>query len=292
MCEGAKSPIIFGWGEGGGWHQIRCDTGPCPFAGLTNWAPVDPRTVTVLSALWPVTVLLTSTVLEHKLNRGARRVGAPRDFRWSALAARGRVSSLQAVRGVLHHLWLLFVTSFSVYISLGAVLTTVVLSDVGDAPEYSARGHFLHFVLSTLVGEFLGRAFMSMLCSLAPGFHFVASPLLALLLVSQVVFYVISAWCHVMPYLWVYWLMCFVMGTTSGLIYVNSIHAITNTVTPTRHQLLLTCATAAESAGLFIAGLLGFFVEPALQEHCLSTHRVDSCLARSADPDFWMNGRL
>lgn len=246
----------------------------------------------MLSALWPVTVLLTSTLLEHKLNRRAQRMGALREFRCSPLAAHRRVSGLQAVRGSLSQLSLLFVTSFSVYLSLGAVLTTVVLSDVGDAPEYSPRGHFLHYVLSTVVGEFLGRTFMSMLCALAPGFHFVASPLLAILLVSQVVFFVVSAWYHVIPYLWIYWLMCFIMGTSSGLIYVNSIHAITNTVTPTRHTLLLTCATAAESAGLFIAGLLGFFVERALQKHCLHSHGNDSCLTRSANPNFWTSGQL
>lgn len=261
--------------------------------GLTAWAPVDPRTVTVLSSLWPVTLFLAFAMLKHKLNRGVHSISVLRELhRWSPLTARRRSSGMYAVRSILRQLSLLFVVYFSVYLSLGAVLTTVVLSNLGDAPEFVPRGQFLHYVLSTLVGEFLGRAFMSMLCAVAPGFHFVASPLLAVLPVAQAIFFVISAWYRVIPYLWIYWFLCFIMGTSSGITYVNSVQAITSTAIPTQRYLLLACATAAESAAISVAGLLGLCIEPALQEHCLHSYGNQTCLTRSEDAMFWINGRL
>lgn len=262
--------------------------------GLTACASVCPRTAMVLSAVWPFILFQAYAFLNHKFlsrNKNSLSERNTQELSWLGSSVTLTSGKLRITWSVLRHLSLLFVVYLSVYLTLGAVLTTMVYDNERGPPEYVPRDHFLSYVLSTLVGEFLGRALMSVLHAVTPGFSFTGPSILAAIPVVQAIFFLVSTWYRVVPSLWINWLLCFVMGTTAGMTFTNSFRVITTAATPTHGYLLVICATVAESAGVLTAGLLGLYVEPILKEHCLQAFGNHTwCLTRSEDPLFWVNG--
>ena len=186
---------------------------------------------------------------------------------------------------------MLFVVYFSEYIILSAVLTTLVFDGVGVGPEFAPRGHFEHYVLSTMVGEFLGRSFISMLRAVAPGFFFTLSPVLVFLPLAETIFLVLATWFRLVPQVWIIWLLCFIQGTACGMIFSNSYHIIARRFISSHVIFNVTLASILETAGILTAGLLGIHVESVLKEHCL--HQLGNksdCFTRNMDSTFWEYG--
>lgn len=186
---------------------------------------------------------------------------------------------------------MLFVVYFSEYIILSAILTTLVFDGVGVGPEFAPRGHFEHYVLSTTVGEFLGRSFVSMLRAAAPGFFFTFSPVLVFLTLAETIFLALATWFRLVPEVWIIWLLCFVQGTACGMIFSNSYHVIARKFISSHVIFNVTLASILETAGILTAGLLGIHVESVLKEHCL--HHLGNksdCFTRNMDSTFWEFG--
>ena len=198
---------------------------------------------------------------------------------------------LASVRNFFRHIILLFLIYFSEYIILTAILTTLVFTGAGRHPAFSPRGHFGHYVLSTMIGEFLGRSFISMLRAVAPGFFFNSSLLLAFFPLAETIFLVLSTWFQLVPEVWIIWLFCFIQGTACGMIFSNSYHTIARRVVSHHATFCVTLASILETAGILTAGLVGLHVESTLKEHCLHHARnASNCLTRNTDSLFWEFG--
>lgn len=268
------------------------------FTGLTVWATVDPRTAILVSAIWPPLFLLVFAVSRgnlhlvcnsqsygsiSRLQRSKFEIDCPLTSRWR--------ERLHSVWNSFHHLLILFLVYFGEYIVLSAILTTLVFEGAGVGPEFVPRGHFEHYVLSTMVGEFLGRSFISMLRAVAPGFFFTSAPVLAFFPLAETIFLLLATWYRLVPEVWIVWLLCFIQGTACGMILSNSYHTIARRFLSQHVIFTITLASILETAGILTAGLLGLHIESLLKEHCIHHlgNRSD-CFTRSMDSRFWEYG--
>ena len=270
----------------------------CIFTGLTVWATVYPRTTILVSAIWPPVFLITFAVSRGNLHilRNVQTAESfsrlqQRKFEIDCHLTPRWKERLTSVWNSFHHMLMLFLVYFSEYIILSAILTTLVFDGAGVGPEFGPRGHFEHYVLSTMVGEFLGRSFISMLRAVAPGFFFTSSPVLAFFPLAETIFLVLATWFRLVPEVWIIWLLCFIQGTACGMIFSNSYHIIARRFISSHVIFNVTLASILETAGILTAGLLGIHVESVLKEHCL--HHVGNksdCFTRNTDTSFWEYG--
>ena len=268
------------------------------FTGLTVWATVDPRTAILVSAIWPPLFLLLFTVSRGNLHlvcnsqtSGSISRFERRNFEVDCrLTPRWRERSLSVWKSC-PHLLVLFLVYFGEYIVLSAILTTLVFEGAGVGPEFVPRGHFEHYVLSTMVGEFLGRTFISMLRAVAPGFFCISASVLAIFPLAQTIFLLLATWYRLVPEVWIIWLLCFIQGTICGMIFSNSYHIVARRFLSQHVIFTITLASILETAGILTAGLIGWHIEPLLLGHCIHHfgNRSD-CLTRSTDPSFWEYG--
>lgn len=272
--------------------------GSVTYVGLTVWLIVDPRTAILVSAIWPPVFLITFAVSQGKLTssrylNATERLSRIRRSKFEIdcrLTTRWK-QRLYSVWSCSHHMLLLFLIYFSEYIILTAILTTLVFDGVGVGPEFSPRGDFEHYVLSTMMGEFLGRSFISMLRAVAPGFFFNSSPVLAFFPLAETIFLVLATWFRLVSQVWIIWLLCFVQGTACGMIFSNSYHIIARRVVSNHVAFNVTLASILETAGILTAGLVGLYVESALKDHCMHHERnISDCFARDIDSTFWEFG--
>ena len=266
--------------------------------GLTVWATVDPRTAVLVSAIWPPIFLLVYAISRGNLHlfRNTQYKGSfsrleRRKFEMDCrLTSRWR-ERLASVWNSFHHMLMLFLVYFGEYIIISAILTTLVFEGAGVGPEFVPRGHFEHYVLSTMVGEFLGRTFISMLRAIAPGFFFTAAPILAFFPLAETIFLVLATWFRLVPAVWIVWLLCFIQGTACGMIFSNSYHTITRRYFSQHIVFIVTLASILETVGILTAGLIGIHVETLLKEHCIyHLGNTSDCFTRSMDSHFWEYG--
>ena len=268
------------------------------FTGLTVWATVDPRTAIVVSAIWPPIFLFTFVASRgnlHLFRYSQTAESFPRiqqrKFEIDCRLSPQWKERLRTVWNSSHHMLMLFLVYFSEYIILSAILSTLIFEGAGVGPEFVPRGHFEHYVLSTMVGEFLGRTFISMLRAVSPGFFFNSGPLLALLPLAETIFLILATWYQLVSQVWVIWLLCFILGTACGMIFSNSYHIIARRFISHHVIFSITLTSILETAGILTAGLLGIHVEKTLKEHCLHHFgNKSNCLTRSRDSSFWEYG--
>ena len=256
---------------------------------------MDPRTAILISAIWPPIFLITFVTSRGNL-RIVRNSQTSESF-WSLQQRKFEIDChltprwkerLTTVWNSCHHILILFLVYFGEYISLSAILTTLVFQGAGVGPEFVPRGHFEHYVLSTMVGEFLGRTFISMLRAVVPGFFFTSAPVLAFFPFAETVFLVLAAWFRLVPEVWIIWLLCFIQGTVCGMIFSNSYHIIARRFISHHVIFSITLTSILETSGILTAGLLGIHVESILKEHCLHHFGNKSdCFTRGMDSQFW-----
>lgn len=272
--------------------------GAASHVGLTVWAIVDPRTAVLVSAIWPPILLLVFSISRGNLYLFRRPQGKRyfsklerRKFEMDCHLTPRWKERLAAVWNSFHHMLILFMVYFGEYIILSAILTTLVFKDAGEGPEFAPRGHFEHYVLSTMVGEFLGRSFISMLRAIAPGFFFTSAPVLAFFPLAETIFLVLATWFRLVPAVWIVWLLCFIQGTACGMIFSNSYHTISRRFFSQHIIFIVTLASILETAGILTAGLLGIHIETLLKEHCMAhVGNKSDCFTRSMDASFWEYG--
>lgn len=265
---------------------------------MTVWATLDPKTAVLVSAVWPAIFLLVfvisrgnlgllrNTSIAGSFSRFERRKFEI-DCRWTPRWK----ERLASVWNSFHHMLMLFLVYFGEYMILSAILTTLVFEGSGVGPEFVPRGHFEHYVLSTMVGEFLGRAFISMLRAITPGFYFTSAPILAFFPLAETIFLVLATWFRLVPAVWIIWLLCFIQGTACGMIFSNSYHTIARRFISQHIIFNITLASILETAGILTAGLLGLHVETLLKEHCIyRMGNMSDCFTRSMDSRFWEYG--
>ncbi|KAK3755029.1 hypothetical protein QZH41_011069 [Actinostola sp. cb2023] len=132
-----------------------------PYVWMTSWSVVNPRAALLVPIVWPTLYLLVFAVLhlECLTNKSdwfsgvvinqAKPTPPPRNL---------CMNQFMGVWKALDILSLMFLSNFSLFLSLGAILTTLVFSNEGDL---GPREDYQHYVLSSIIGQFFGRTLTS-----------------------------------------------------------------------------------------------------------------------------------
>lgn len=158
------------------------------------------------------------------------------------------------------------------YITIHAVFTTIAFEDAPFAP----RDHFVYYVLLNGVGEFILRSYLSVVAwakpALVPRLVIKRTWIFAVILVIVMSFSICASYYRLFQTVWSVLLLCFIIGSLSGLVFVNTVCAVPLVVEPKYKEFCMGLVTVGESAGVLVASFVGLAVEPALRKHC--THVV------------------
>ncbi|XP_001640288.2 battenin [Nematostella vectensis] len=266
-----------------------------PYVGMTSWSSIKPRTAALVPVFWSLHLLIFAVMKTKKLTaelKGDSRIRQEiYQYESQEICVPFYQERLMQMWKSLHDFIMLFLVYFAVYFSLCGVLTTKVFS---QAKDFGPREDFQHYVLSTILGEFLGRSFMSLLRSKTPGVNYKLPSVFGIIAVFLAVLFILSVWFSWISRIWVMFVVCFMQGVCSGIQASNSYHAIANRTHAEHAQFILTIAGLAESLGMMTAGLIGLHTEPAMREHCLESQyyaNQNFCMTRIKDAKFWGLGR-
>lgn len=157
------------------------------------------------------------------------------------------------------------------YITIHAVFTTIAFEDAPFAP----RSHFVYYVLLNGIGEFILRSYLSVVAwvkpTLVPRLIVKRTWIFSLILVAVMSFSICASYYRLFQTVWSVLLLCFIIGSLSGLVFANTVCAVPLTVEPKYKEFCMGMVTVGESAGVLIASFVGLAVEPALRKHCTHT---------------------
>lgn len=258
---------------------------------MTCWSNVNPSVSILITLLWPTLYLLSFAVfhMECLKHMGERFTSEPKipTRRPRSLCIRQFLEVWKA----LHVLSLLFVSNFSVFLSLGAILTTLAFQHEKDL---STREDYQHYILSSIVGQFFGRSVMALLLAKKPDIR--STPIQAIGAIFSIFFTLLlffASWYRFISSIWEVFIICVTQGMALGVASMTSYHRIAKETTSQHVVLLLITASLWETFGLLCAGLIGLHTEPSLFKHCLEIKygAFRHCLTRVMDPYFWLNGK-
>lgn len=158
------------------------------------------------------------------------------------------------------------------YITIHAVFTTMAFKYAPFAP----RDHFVYYVLLNGLGEFLLRSYLSVVAwakpVLVPRLVVKHTWIFSLVLLAVMSFSICASYYRLLESVWSVLLLCFIIGSLSGVVFANTVCAVPLVVEPKYREFCLGLVTIGESTGVLIASFVGLAVEPALRKHC--THMV------------------
>lgn len=260
---------------------------------MTNWSNINPRVALLVPVIWPALYLLMFAVVQLKNIGKSSYQTIPESKDEKALPQRKsfRARRFLAVWKVLDHLLLLYVSYFSVFLSIGAILSTLVYT---HSTIFGPREDYHHFILSIVIGQFFGRSFMSLLLAKFPDVSSTPFQALGTFFSTFIMFlFVLGSWNRFIHHLWIVFALCFFQGTFLGILTIISYHRVANQTREPHVEFLLILTSLLETFGMLCAGLIGLHTEPLLYRHCLevSYGNKSHCLARSSKSEFWVNGK-
>lgn len=261
---------------------------------MTNWSDINPRAALLVPIIWPALYLLMFAVMQLK-SLGKPSYQKIPESQDRALPQRKtfRVQRIMAVWRVLDHLLVLYVSYFSVFLSIGAILSTLVFT---HSTIFGPREDYHHYILTIVIGLFFGKSFMSLLLAKFPDISSTPFQALGTFFSSFIMFvFVFGSWNRFIHHLWLVFTLCFLQGTFLGILTVMSYHSVVHhwRIRDAHVEFLLILTSLLETFGMLCAGLIGLHTEPSLYRHCFeaSYGNRSHCLARSSNPDFWVSGK-
>lgn len=257
---------------------------------MTCWSDVSPRVSLLIPLLWPTMYLLAFAAFQMECTK---RLGHNFSFELVNSPSRktksSRIKQFLGVWKVLDSLVILFLSNFSTFLTLGAILTTIAFT---HAKELFTSDDYQHYILSSVIGQFFGRSAISLLLVKKPEIR--SLPFQTAGTVFVVFFMFLSffaSWNRFVHDIWSLFVLCIFQGIALGIVSTVSYHHISRGAHPHHIELLLITASLWESFGMLCAGLLGLHTEPSLYKHCYENNALGHCLTRVIDPAFWLNGK-
>lgn len=187
----------------------------------------------------------------------------------------------------------LFVTYFSEYLANHAVITTLAF----PSNTISPRDHYPYYMLTYHIGKFLGRSHVFLITCFSPGllkYVLVKKTwILALISFAHLLIFLSMSWFRYVDHISYVLILCVTEGFIAGSMYVNSVHAVTETIDDLRQkEFALGLLTVGDATGKLFAGIVGLWHEPMLKKHCLEKLDLGMyCFTRHATRKGWTNGK-
>lgn len=173
-----------------------------------------------------------------------------------------------------------FVGYFSEFLTLNGVVTTLAFPN----SFFDPRNHFVYYACVFMIGECIGRSYLSILFILNSKCTPVIARtwILSAVLLGLFIFLTLTSWYRFLHSVWIVLLLIFNMGLLAGSLYLNTFLVVTGGDDVQGKAFSRAFLSLGPSTGVLMAGLVGLVLEPTLREHCLqSTELREFCFTRS-----------
>lgn len=175
-----------------------------------------------------------------------------------------------------------FVGYFSEFLTLNGVVTTLAFHN----SPFDPRNHFVYYACVFMIGECIGRSYISFLAFINVQYTLVITKtwILSVILFSLFNLLTLASWYRFLPNVWIVLLLCFVVGLLAGSLYLNTYLVVTARGQDDEKGKAFSRAflSVGPSAGVLFAGIVGLGLEPALRTHCLESSQFSEfCFTRS-----------
>ena len=256
---------------------------------MTTWACVSPKVAISIIAPATLVILLSYYVLDkdrikpyavletYQKIKSNESEGSD-DYVHKGLSWREKVVGAWKITPLMGALCVAYIAQF---ITIHAVFTTMAF----DGAPFAPRDHFVYYVLLNGFGEFITRSYLYVVAWLKPE---MVSRLIvkqtwifSTILLTVMIFSICASYYRVFNSVWPILLLCFIIGSLSGLVFANTVCAVPVVVEPKYREFCLGLVGLGESMGVLIASFSGIAVEPALRKHCMRViSQHDLCYTR------------
>ena len=180
----------------------------------------------------------------------------------------------------LHLMLACFVGYFSEFLTLNGVVTTLAFPD----SFFDQRNHFIYYACVFMIGECIGRSYISILFILNSKCTPVIARtwILSAVLLGLFIFLTLASWYRFLHSVWIVLFLIFNVGLSAGSLYLNTFLVVTGGDDVKGKAFSRAFLSLGPSAGVLMAGLVGLVLEPTLREHCLQSAKFrDFCFTRS-----------
>lgn len=176
----------------------------------------------------------------------------------------------------------LFIAWFSEYLTIQAVITTLVFP---NAP-FKPRDHYQYYIFTLMVGEVLGRSYLVGLFFIKVKWAEEAKfPHLWVLAMIQVALLLFLVQIFVLS-VWIVMLLVFICGLEIGILFVNILAFFRDGFEDRYREFVMGYIIVAFGMGISVAALMGLYTEPFLLKHCTTfVNNTDFCFTRSTSLD-------
>lgn len=276
---------------------------PLYYTALTTWACVSPKVATLIMAAMMVLIFVCFYFIDNSETKCTSSLSDDLSgVHYSALETNENLcdssdkddeendegtslswrEKMMVICQLLPHMLPIFITCFSEYIIVQAVITTLAF----PSSPFKPRDHYEYYIVVFVVGKMAGRSYLLVLSYIKKDWgekaKFPYLWVLCLVEVMDLLFLVLAAWYRFLPSVWIVLLLVFVCGFNVGAFYVNVVIIFRNCLQQKYKEFAMGYIDLPLTGGILTAAVLGLYVEPLLREHCMILmDNTDFCFTRT-----------
>ena len=255
---------------------------------MTTVICVTPQTTILIISWVPAIIFAFYAIIEKRQFKPSQDVTTHKDVAYTSLDQETSQdednSAWSEKRSLiwrnLHLMLACFLGYFSEFLTLNGVVTTLAFPN----SPFDPRNHFVYYACVFMIGECIGRSYITLLLLLNSKCTpvFTKTWILSTMLLSLFIFLTLASWYRFLHSVWVVLLLIFIVGLLAGSLYLNTFLMAPGTDDVQGKAFSRAFLSVGPSTGVLLAGLVGLVLEPTLREHCLhSTEFSEFCFTRS-----------
>ena len=258
------------------------------FKAMTTIICVPPETTLLIISWVPLLIFLFYAVMEKKQFTPAQDATSHKDVAYTSLNQKSEQeeekSTWDEKRSLIWRNLPLMLACFLGYFAEFLTLNGVVTSLAFPNSPFDPRTHFVYYACAFMIGEFIGRSYVTLLLLLNSKCTPVITRtwILSAVLLSLFIFLTFASWYRFLHSVWVVLLLIFIVGLLAGSLYLNTYLMAAGSEDVKGKAFSRAFLSVGPSIGVLVAGLVGLVLEPTLREHCLhSAEFSEYCFTRA-----------
>lgn len=255
---------------------------------MTTIICVPPETTLLIISWVPVVIFPFYAIMEKRQFKPTQDVTTHKDVAYTSLnletIQEEEKSTWSEKRSLIwRNLQLMlacFFGYFAEFLTLNGVVTTLAFPN----SPFDPRNHFVYYACAFMIGEFIGRSYITLLLLLNSKCTPVITKtwILSTVLLSLFIFLTLASWYRFLHSVWVVLLLIFIVGLMAGSLYLNTFLTAAGSDDVKGKAFSRAFLSVGPSTGVLVAGLVGLVLEPTLREHCLhSAEYSEFCFTRA-----------
>lgn len=258
------------------------------FTAMTTIICVPPETTLLIISWVPLLIFLFYALMEKRQFQPAKDATTHKEVAYTSLNQKAEREEEKSTWGEKRALiWRnlpLMLACFSGYFAEFLTLNGVVTSLAFPNSPFDPRTHFVYYACAFMIGEFIGRSYITLVLLLNSKCTPVVTKtwILSTMLLSLFIFLTFASWYRFLHSVWVVLLLIFFVGLLAGSLYLNTYLMAAGSEDVKGKAFSRAFLSVGPSIGVLVAGLVGLILEPTLREHCLhSAEFSEFCFTRA-----------